>query len=210
MDPYADLGVSRAATPEEIRAAYRALSRRVHPDAGGGVEEWLRVRQAFEVLSDPARRDQYDRTGTVDGGGTDNSAAELLGILSNCLSAVLTTAGSRGARLEALDLAQEMREALATEVRAVRGQMDSATEAAEGQRALAERFTVRGRPNYVATILLGRARQADATAATLRKRLESLSRAAEYLRGVDFRRDEPESLGFTPFTMFYSTGDSSS
>lgn len=54
------LGVERDATPEEIRAAYRRLSRTTHPDAGGSDARFRRVRTAYETLADPARRAAYD------------------------------------------------------------------------------------------------------------------------------------------------------
>ncbi|MGI5131173.1 DnaJ C-terminal domain-containing protein [Pseudonocardia sp. CA-107938] len=66
-DHYAVLGVARAATGEEIQRAYRALVRRFHPDVNaepGSEEQFHRVREAYAVLSDAARRARYDRDDT--------------------------------------------------------------------------------------------------------------------------------------------------
>jgi len=63
-DPYEILGVSPLATQEEIRRAYRALVRRYHPDSGteeASATRFLEIHQAYELLSDPARRRAYDR-----------------------------------------------------------------------------------------------------------------------------------------------------
>ncbi len=63
-DPYEVLGVSPLATQEEIRRAYRALVRRYHPDSGtdeASTTRFLEIHQAYELLSDPARRRAYDR-----------------------------------------------------------------------------------------------------------------------------------------------------
>ncbi|HEY76387.1 MAG TPA: DnaJ domain-containing protein [Thermoflexia bacterium] len=63
-DPYEILGVSPLATQEEIRRAYRALVRRYHPDSGtdeASATRFLEVHQAYELLTDPARRRAYDR-----------------------------------------------------------------------------------------------------------------------------------------------------
>ncbi|HHS97858.1 MAG TPA: VWA domain-containing protein [Chloroflexi bacterium] len=63
-DPYEVLGVSPLATQEEIRRAYRALVRRYHPDSGteeASATRFLEIHQAYELLSDPARRRAYDR-----------------------------------------------------------------------------------------------------------------------------------------------------
>lgn len=59
-DLYAVLGVSPGATASEIKAAYRALVKRHHPDAGGDDKRILALNAAWEVLSDGDRRRRYD------------------------------------------------------------------------------------------------------------------------------------------------------
>jgi hypothetical protein len=63
-DLYAELGVDRAATREEIATAFRARARDLHPDTHPGdfpaAERFKRVSVAYGVLSDPARRARYD------------------------------------------------------------------------------------------------------------------------------------------------------
>jgi hypothetical protein len=63
VDPYAELGVSRDASREEIRHAYRQVARRHHPDVNrdpGGPERFAAAARAYEILSDPAARARYD------------------------------------------------------------------------------------------------------------------------------------------------------
>ena len=62
-DHYKILGLSSAATREEIRRAYRVLARRYHPDVNPGnatAEKFRQISGAYEVLSDPEKRKQYD------------------------------------------------------------------------------------------------------------------------------------------------------
>jgi molecular chaperone DnaJ len=59
-DHYAVLGISRQATAAEIKAAYRTLVKRHHPDAGGDERRILALNAAWEVLGDDERRRGYD------------------------------------------------------------------------------------------------------------------------------------------------------
>ncbi len=63
-DFYAVLGVARDATPEEIKQAYRKLARELHPDVNPAEEERFKeVTKAYEVLSDPQKRELHDLGG---------------------------------------------------------------------------------------------------------------------------------------------------
>ena len=62
-DYYADLGVAREATADEIKKAYRKAARRLHPDVNSGPEaeeQFKKVSQAYDVLSDEEKRRSYD------------------------------------------------------------------------------------------------------------------------------------------------------
>lgn len=69
-DPYKILGVSRTATADEIKQAFRRLARQHHPDHNGGgkaaEERFKAVSIAHDLLSDPGKRARYDRLGTTD------------------------------------------------------------------------------------------------------------------------------------------------
>ena len=60
---YVVLGVTRGATPDEIRSAYREHAKALHPDRAGddGTGPFQELSEAYATLSDPARRREYDR-----------------------------------------------------------------------------------------------------------------------------------------------------
>jgi DnaJ-class molecular chaperone len=75
---YQILGVSKSATQEEIKKAYRKLALIHHPDKGGSAEKFKEIKKAYEILSDPTTKNLYDIYGeSFDnlGSNEDNSSA---------------------------------------------------------------------------------------------------------------------------------------
>ncbi|MCP9816655.1 J domain-containing protein [Synechococcus sp. GreenBA-s] len=81
-DPYQVLGVAPLATAAEIKAAYRALVKRHHPDTGGDDQTILELNAAWEVLRDVDRRRRHDQLR----GGPAGSVASAAGGASPCQS----------------------------------------------------------------------------------------------------------------------------
>lgn len=70
MSYYEILGVSRSASPDDIKKAYRRLALKWHPDKNPNntekaAEMFQKVSEAYDVLSDPSKRQHYERHGTV-------------------------------------------------------------------------------------------------------------------------------------------------
>src|SRR5262245_25713804 len=77
-DYYKLLGVSRSANAEDIKKAYRKLARRHHPDVNPGnadsEDQFKKISEAFDVLSDPKKRAVYDRYGYYSEQAASNAA----------------------------------------------------------------------------------------------------------------------------------------
>ncbi len=62
---YQILGVGKNASPEEIKKAFRDLAHKHHPDKGGSAEKFKEINEAYQVLSNPQKRAQYDQFGST-------------------------------------------------------------------------------------------------------------------------------------------------
>ncbi|MGC9066941.1 MAG: molecular chaperone DnaJ [Minisyncoccia bacterium] len=64
-DYYEILGVPKDASQEEIKKAFYKLAHKYHPDKGGDAEKFKEINEAYQVLSDPEKRAQYDKFGAA-------------------------------------------------------------------------------------------------------------------------------------------------
>ena len=99
-DYYAMLGVRKDATAHEIKSAYRQLARELHPDVNPDpetAEKFKEINQAYNVLSDPEKRQMYDLGGDSGLAGADGfggfGAAAGFGGFSDFVDAVFGAAG---------------------------------------------------------------------------------------------------------------------
>lgn len=83
MNFYKKLGLDKDATQEQIKKSFRELSKQHHPDKGGDEEAFKEIAKAYEILSDPKRREAYDNGGDWESIQTisDKARSKLFGFI---------------------------------------------------------------------------------------------------------------------------------
>ncbi|HEX5823879.1 MAG TPA: molecular chaperone DnaJ [Candidatus Limnocylindrales bacterium] len=116
IDYYTVLGVERTATDAEIKKAYRRLAQQWHPDVNtdaGAQERFKQINEAYQVLSDPQRRQTYDMFGRAGLGGEGGGFEAGFGSFSDIFDAFFggTAAGAarRGHPTAGSDLRYDLR-----------------------------------------------------------------------------------------------------
>lgn len=101
MNPYKILRISNDATIQEIKKAYKKRSKETHPDTGGTEQEFTLVKDAYDILSNPLRRKEYDATGNISGQpNPENYINDISSLFFNILT--------HNSKAEDIDLVQYM------------------------------------------------------------------------------------------------------
>jgi DnaJ-class molecular chaperone len=209
-DLYEILGVTRDASGEDIKRAYRHLAMEHHPDRNPGDpdahERFQQVQKAYEVLSEPERRAEYDRSGSTTLGVREEQLLQndAVQIFQEALNSVI---GNYSTPPTHFDVIAQM-------VRVVEGKQAQLTEAkrlsrrsVDVMRRVLERIGMTEEasgPNVLAGFLEDRIAKAEADAARFHDMIVHGEKLLEYVRTYTFRVDPPPAPT-TRHTTVYNT-----
>lgn len=195
MDPYAILGLRRDATKATIKAVFRKLAKTAHPDHGGDAEIFARLKLAYDVLVDDARRSVYDQTGECGEKPVDNADSDALVMISIAFNHVMGDLAKGGCNPREFPMVDRLRHKL-TQLKAEREKERQAT---RKQRALLvdlmERFTSEKGEPVVVAMMRGQIAQMDGNLSGLDRYEKASLRALEMMNDWRFRQDGSTGYG---------------
>jgi len=191
---YAALGLVSAATPHQIKLAWRRLAQSRHPDReGGDAEIFAKIQGAYDVLSDPERRAKYDATGETAVRDVDN---EMLQELAALFFAVIDHAHD----IDTLDVVKEVRSHLERGVEAVGSERHTCEEKLRKVESAQKRLKHKGAGRNVLSGMLDASvrdiRRAMETCDTKIKKLEAMR---EVLEAYTYAHDAPSPRNNDPY-----------
>lgn len=200
MTLYDLLEIPDTADQDVIKAAYRRLAMKWHPDRNQDDAEaearFKAIKEAYEVLSDPAARQQYDQTGTIPGNGPSREQQ-----LHTDAVAVLTDAMASTFDPLTTDLIDLMQRKVRQHQRDMEGQRKQATAALEKLRRLAGKFSrADGKPNLLGEHILTQVANLEMQLAQLDTLIGGCDELVEYIGSYQFDRDGAAS--YTPMAVW--------
>ena len=206
---YDTLGVEPTASPDEIKRAYRKRARETHPDHGGDTAEAAQVNGAYLVLSDPAKREKYDRTGQDEAPG--DTLGQAIAVAMGAFDKAIAAAGDH---FQLANLIVDAKRYLDHERQQGMTATASLRQAAKRTGKILRRLKFKGSgQNFMARQLEEAMRRQEADIAGNENRLAIIARARLILDDYDYQMDAPPMAArpFHPtstggFTMGWDLG----
>lgn len=190
MNLYKLLGVKKNATTAQIRKAFRTLSKSCHPDMeGGDAEKFKLLSMAHEVLTNPERRERYDKTGRSDPSPVTDERIKLF--LKSNLKEIIQNRFS----IDYMDVRGQIILNVERGLSQARGQEQELLRLMERTKNMGKRFKKKSKSsNLVQQVLDGEIAQMEGELHNVRNAIELAEASIEALKDYNYEVD-PTSEG---------------
>lgn len=204
MDLYKVLGVKKTATPDEIRTAFRNLTKKWHPDKNPGNkkahDKFIEIQMAYDVLSDPAKRQYYDETGAIPqsaSAGDDETFSIIANLLNKAVADLNHAAGfermfnhpawmqQQSKSLNAAAIVTAMKNQLIKSITDGKAVIQNNMKQSYDYKVLADQFEGQ-EDTCIFDILMGQAKALEVENERVQEGINSLQRAFDRLKGFKF------------------------
>lgn len=183
---YAILGISRDASPQEIKAAYRDLVRVMHPDAGGDAEAFIELNNAYNTLRDPVRRKHYDIAGEVEEWHPAKFMDAVITTLATAFDTAVTDLVEQGIPVEGVDFMRTFRSIIVTSAEEIEKRYHRVQAEIRAMERLRKRIKRRGEEkNLFAVVIDEQLKKKSEEFTEKRKALEVTKRVLEEVMHYD-------------------------
>jgi curved DNA-binding protein CbpA len=190
FDPYKVLGVPRDADTPTVRKAYRRMAKTTHPDAGGDCEAFQQAARAVAILDDPAKRERYDRTGSVEDDPVQSPYHDALAIIMPIIAAGVQAWASdpiNTCDIEKITLFVNLRDALEKMRSGQLAEVDKAQRGIDKLRKLAKRTRRKdGTTSPIALAMEGEARRIETVLEPMRRKMAGIDAAIALVKDHKF------------------------
>jgi len=203
MDLYECLDVPRDADAAGIHRAYRRAAKRSHPDAGGSQKAFAMVKHARDVLTDPRRRERYDRTGEAEEVGPDPTPSLAMQMVNSALDEALGQIESEGRKAhQTHDLAARIIRRLVAHKAKATEAIRALEKAVTANEALLGRFSAKEGESRIDALVRGRIAIARGMIADHRRGEAALNEAIKIVEAEKFRADAAPIATLSGFSVW--------
>jgi curved DNA-binding protein CbpA len=181
---YDVLGVSRKATPEEIKSAYRQKAKTMHPDVGGDADDWADLNSAYTILSEEDSRAHYDATGKIKDAQINSPKSEALAIIAQCTQGIIMQMGKSGIYT---DVVVQLKQVLSQNVHQIAQQEQQEIKKKKGFEAYKGRFLTKNPNNIFEHMLNSVTADTDRNIAVIQENKQRFELALELLSEYEFK-----------------------
>lgn len=190
---YEILGVAVDATDAQIKRAFRKRVKKAHPDVGGDPDKFRAISHAYEVLSDPVRRQRYNETGQ----GGDPKVADAVQKAAMILSSLIMEL--MNGNPQGCDVVKGARMMLNERISQIRSRQETNRRGAETVRRVAAKVVKTGEgDNVIANVLTSLAGNCESDNAKLEAQAETFADVLRMLDGYRWQDDPVRTVNGIP------------